>query len=64
MNTRTTTRATLIASAVLALMTTNVGAQEIPAPRAQAPIASSWFSGLWALLGDGFRCSRCHDRTR
>lgn len=63
MNKRTTTRATLIATAVMTLLTTSFHAHAMPIPGLQVAPMSSWFFELWPLLRDSFRCSRCHDRT-
>jgi hypothetical protein len=58
---KTTKFATFIASATMALLTTSVEAQVMPSSVMQAPGMISWLSDLWSMLGDNWRCSRCHE---
>jgi len=61
MNKATTTRTTLFASAVMALLTISIDAHAMPSERVEAPYASAWYSTLWSWLGgEALGCRRCH----
>ena len=70
MKKRTKTGAAFMAIAVMALLTPGVDARAVPGHgmplttigswTSGSWISGSWFSDLWSLLGDNWRCSRCH----
>lgn len=64
MKTRTKTGATLIAAVAVAFLANSAVAHAAPSHGMQVTTIASWFSDLWSLLGNTWRCSRCHDNPR